>query len=128
MSTISFNKKDFNLSRIETSYPLQNYLVQKSYRIYGLVNEQNPLVLVETKEDFDWRELKGFFQKNNIQVEVNKVASNSMKPNIAIGLRRDLRCHVNLCGAIISTIIAHVEGKLVFDVKSQLLGIPRFNQ
>ena len=128
MPDISFNRKDYNLKRIESSYPLQNYILANSYRVYGLLQEDNPLVLVEHKGSLGVEELKKFFSQNNIQVEFVPVPNNSMKVKYAIGLRKDLRDHIALCGAIISTIIAYSEGKLKIDLKEKLVGIPRFNQ
>src|SRR5271169_4243539 len=96
---IVFNEKDFNLTKVRFESKLANLITRFSYNIYGLKQDENPVVLIEYNynkidEEFEKRmnDVIKFFLSNGIEIEKS---SDSEKNKIDIGLRKDLRALLN---------------------------------
>lgn len=126
---IDFNQNDFNLTKIRHETKLGNLTTRNKYRIYGLRQENNPLILVEYHydkvcRDFDTRidAVVKFFKTNGIDVDVyNESEAN----RVDIGLRKDLRGMVNkhdqpiFAATVLSTIVYCLEGRIDLDQMSK---------
>lgn len=130
---ISYNKKDDNIPQIEQIIKSHdNNLLKYNYRIYGLKNEDNPLLLLEynpnivfiSTDKFDF--LTHLFNKNKI--ETNFEILNDARVNIYIGLRRDLREFPEFCSKLLLTIIYYLEGNLKIRKNSKIPKIPKLKK
>ena len=65
---IEFNENDFNLPEIKKDSKLSNIVTKYEYEIYGLLQEDNPPILLEVPpqltNEFDSKTLINFFNKN----------------------------------------------------------------
>lgn len=119
---VEFNENDFNLLKISGESKLGNLVTRFKYRVYGLKQEGNPVILIEyhynrVDEGFNERveALGKFLKANRIQLGVYHATNTK---GVDIGLRRDLRAVLNKNGkptfasGIISTIIYCLEGRI----------------
>lgn len=130
---INYNKKDDNIPQIEQIFKSHdNDLLKYNYRIYGLKNEDNPLLLLEynpnivfiSTDKFDF--LTHLFNKNKI--ETNFEILNEERDKIYIGLRRDLREFPEFCSKLLLTIIYYLEGNLKIRKNSKIPQIPKLKK
>lgn len=126
---IDFNLKDYALKEICHEGKLGNLGTQYEYRVYGLKQSGNPMVLIEYPEHIQLSEpilgqISIFFAKNNI--EVKRAYIESEASTVYLGLRKDIREHVVLCAAILQTIIYSLEGRLKLKRGFKVPGIPIF--
>lgn len=127
---IEFNEKDFQITRIKREAKLHNLQTKQPYRVYGLKIKGSPVVHVSynydnVPEGFDENiaKLAGFFKHNGLEF---KWESGSGTPKVCIGLRRDLRDHVVLSAALLSTIIYGLEDRVALTENYRINGIPAF--
>ncbi|MEK6881394.1 MAG: hypothetical protein AABY22_17355 [Nanoarchaeota archaeon] len=128
---IDFNENDYNITEIKKESKLFNLATKYSYRVYGLIKQNNPVIYIQYNQySLNLREpellnqVEEFLHKNSLPVEIwNNRGQNN---KIGIGLRRDLRDHVVLSAAVIQTIIYGIEGRIDFDNR-KIPGIPKFN-
>jgi hypothetical protein len=121
---ISYNKKDFNLTKIETiNGAFNNAETKNAYHIYGLMQGGgNQPVLIEqnkkglpVKADFD--KLALWLSKNGLKVDMGGPVKGI---SIAVGIRRDVRMRPKFAAALVRTIVAHFEGVVKLDETFQL--------
>jgi hypothetical protein len=125
---IEFNEKDYNLKKIRIDSKLFNLLTTYSYRVYGLLQENNPPVLIEFNSnvvDDKFNEklkiIDKFFEENQIKC----ISEDSEDGNkIFIGLRKDIRKHVILCSSILQTIVYGLENRLVIKKGFKIDNVP----
>ncbi len=125
---LSFNRKDYNIPAIAIESKMGNFDTKFEYRLFGLKQEENPLILIYNPFIGEIQkpllELKKFFKKNNLQLEIE----NTDVRRISIGLRYDIRANIILCSSILQTIIYTLENRLALDQKYKLPGIPSFEK
>lgn len=136
---IDFCENDYNLVAIRRESKMFNLASRYPYRVYGLRQENNPPILIEynyerVDDGFEDRltVLVEFFKAHGIQVDTYSESEDGNK--VFVGMRRDLREHVNkngkpiLASAIVSTIIYCLEGRIDVDAlgKYKLPSIPNF--
>lgn len=127
---IDFNIKDLQIAQIRRESKLHNLQTKQTYRVYGLKTKGKSLVHISydydtVPEGFDdiIYKLSVFFKANNLEF---KWTSDNGNPKVSIGLRRDLRDHVVLSAAILSTIIYALEDRLSINENYRIKGIPSF--
>ena len=129
--SVEFNEKDYNLPKIKELSKLASLETVNNYRIYGLRQEDNPVVLIEYNPNYvkipvgRINPLVEFFKLNKINIRFETINSN--KPKLYIGLRKDIREHNGLCVAILQTIVHHLENRLNFKKDYKVAGIPKFS-
>jgi hypothetical protein len=127
---IEFNDNDFNIEKISVDSKLFNLVTIYPYRVYGLKQGDNPLVLIEfnsnvVDSDFMDRlnDLDKFFMANGIDF----VAEDTEEGNkVFVGLRKDIRKHVVLSSSILQTIVYCLENRLNLKKEIKIPGIPKF--
>jgi len=125
---INFNTKDFNLDKIWKQFNIPEFECKYDYDIYGLKDDgKNPPILLELPYrfiDLDIKivNLRKFLTRHGIQpiIDINL----EQDDKISVGMRKDIRQHVTLSTATLSTIVLYLEGKFVLEKKS--MGIPKF--
>lgn len=131
---IEFNTNDYNLDKIRRESKLFSLNVDHDYKVYGLAEEKNPVILIEY--DFERQEneedglyinrdhLFKFFKSNGMNIKFKDLKDYDNK-KIYLGFRRGLRRNVSLCSATLSTIIYFMEGRLDLKPSFKCLGIPK---
>jgi hypothetical protein len=126
---INFNTNDYNMWKVERDSKLGNLECENEYKVYGLKQEDNPVVLIEycfegytNIDNLMRKKLIQFFKKNGFLIKINSIDDESNK--IYIGLRKDLRKYPVLAACVLQTIIYYFEDELeLSDYK--ILGIPK---
>ncbi len=132
---VDFNSWDFNLNKIETDSRLGDFKPNRlDFKIYGLSNDKDtPPVLISydfTKITLDKNKramLYRLLKKNGVWLawdNTNESLTQYQRDDkVHIGLQYDLRKDIDLCTAILHTIVYYLEEKI--DLKGNLPGIPR---
>lgn len=109
---IKFKENDFYLSDIKREAKIATLAVQKSYRIFGLKNDNNPPLLLRINRQNIPEDrvalLVRVFKNSGLEVHCYR----DYDKGIAIGIRRDVREDVPYTSALIQTIIYYLEGRI----------------
>lgn len=128
---IEYNRNDYNVDEIEDLAKISKLKTRADYRVYGLLEDKNPPVLIEFNfnlfnniiGNYHRANLCRFFKYNGIRVRFTDDA-NTNKNLIWIGLRKDLRDDVQIATACVQTIVFYLEGKLNLEDSYKIPGIP----
>jgi hypothetical protein len=127
---ICFNTADYNLSAIKKAANISRIPLKEDFRVYGIrQGADEPMIYIRYVNAFVDRRSKAricgqldhFFQKHGLRMEfeeedVDDIDNVSFK--ISIGLRKDVRKHIELSVAIIKTIVYAFDGRL--NLNSQI--------
>ena len=122
--SVYFALTDAHLSKIEDASKLRRFTCKEYYNVYGLKQENNPPVLVsyqELPEGKSEKEIKAMLKIYGIPVVFERLKYDTKR----IGLRKDLREHIFLAGAVVNLLISYLEGK--GDNKNYTLGMKRMS-
>ncbi len=103
---------DTHLNKIEPASRLDRFKTENFYRIYGLKQENNPPVLISYFKTLPngktEKEVKQLLRPYGIPVVFEELKWD----NLTIGLRKDLREHIFLAGAVVNLIVGFLENKI----------------
>lgn len=129
--SISFNTDGHNIEAIQAESRLANMLTKYRYLVYGLVDDgDSEPIMIKAGRQVPLPALQGLqalFVFNHAPMSISHFKKPRSDFKVYIGLRRDLRDQIALCGAILQTIVYSVEGRTVIDplVAYTLPGIPK---
>lgn len=127
---ISFNEQDVNMRAISDKARLFNLTGLYGYRIFGLRQENRPPIWVSYPDKMslkfktDTLIIQEFFRQQGLQVCISQYQKQNNQV-VKIGLRHDVRKHIEISSAIIQTIIYYLEKRLKLD-KQFRIKIPKF--
>lgn len=108
---IYFATHDAHMKDIEKLSGLEDLKTNRYYRVYGLIQHDNPPVLIEYKELPEFKtekEIKTLLRRNGVPCVFKK----KQYGDLEIGIRKDVREHIFLSAAMCNTLIGYLENKL----------------
>jgi len=123
---INYSNRDVNIPTVKRAVGrIDGYDLTKSYRVFGLQQENRPPVLIRA-DDPDIaavQEIVEFFRRSGLQVMTMDAGENH---DIYVGLRRDVRSNSRLAAAIVKTVVGRMEGKLTLPEDYVIPGASTF--
>lgn len=116
---ITYNRKDYNLVKIEDINSDYNFLRTKlPYYVYGLTQKDNPPVLFTQNYEGNPRpnaitELQLWLKSNGVPSDIEEQDYDDPESRkFYIGLRKDVRASPEFAAALVRTMVAFFEGQL----------------